>query len=308
MARVTDTARGSGPRIDVALEKADHFVDIGRYDLAERELQTVLQSSPGNAAAHVLRGRIALKREDPEGAEEAAAEALRLDPSSLGGLAIRAAALQTSGRHRESEATFIEALRRFPRNAALWVAYGHLLFKTGHRAKAEAVARQALELDPESRGAHGLLGVVLSGGWRSKLGMRHGEKGIALAPGEDASHLMLGATYLRSGRPFRARRHLREALRLDPSDADVEELWQDADRYCRVVALPYYYTSLLLERIPGGQVVLWLGFVLGLAALRQSGVSPVTAGVIGGAYLLFCIYTWVAEPLSRAWVRMLPPR
>ncbi len=288
--------------------KAEHFLGIGRIDLAEREIAALLRADPDDGAAHLLRTRALLGKELVDEAETALQDALRCDPESIPAIALQGTLRAHRGLHREAEEIFLAALRLAPGIPALWVLYGELLVKTGHMDKAERVARRALALDPDDESAHGLLGRVLASGWRARLGVRHGERGVALAPDSDATHASLGYTYLHSGHPFRARRHLREALRLDPTDADLQAAYLEADTACRLVYLPMYWWSHLVDRLPGKQVGAWVIFIVVLQGLRWLDAPELVIGVFAFGYLLLVVYTWVAHHLVRAWIRFFPAR
>ena len=107
--------------------------------------------------------------------------------------------------------------------------------------------------------------------------------------------------------PFAAKRHLREALRLDPSDSEAEAAFLEADRATRWIYLPMYYWTLLVIRLPGRQFAVW-GAVMAFAFLApRFGLGDVRLAVLG-VYLVFAIYTWLALPLVKVWTRLRPPR
>ena len=45
----------------------------------------------------------------------------------------------------------------------------------------------------------------------------------------------------------------------------------------------------------------------GLLALERSGYKAAAFGIAMG-YLAWCLYTWIAEPLARLWLRIFPAR
>jgi hypothetical protein len=152
------------------------------------------------------------------------------------------------------------------------------------------------------------MALVLQEKHRRSQAKAHGEFGVRLEPDADHSHALLGYTYLRTGHPFRAREHLREALRIDPSDADVEEAYLAADRATRWTYLPMYYWSLVIDRLPGKQFAVWIAVLILAQLLPRMGVPKVAVAVFLLAYFLFCVYTWIATPLTNAWIKMRPPR
>lgn len=303
-----DTRLEFDSRLFDRLEKAQHLIDIQRYDLAERELRAALASDPQQPHLHILLGWALDGQGQLQEAEETGRTALRLDPEEVGAMVLLAKLCMDAGRHREAEEWFLQALRLDPMEPHLYLMYGILMNKTGHLDKAEMLLRKCLELDPENEQAHSTLAVVLAERRQAVPAQSHGRYGVTLDPDSDRSHALLGYTYLATGHPFKARRHLREALRIDPDDLDVEEAFLDADRATRWIYLPMYYWSLLIDRLPGKQFAVWAGMIALVQILPRLGVSKEIVGIMALAYLAFCIYTWVATPLSNAWIKARPPR
>ncbi len=325
------------------LERVQRCMQIQRYDLAKQELLSTLAQDPNNEFAHVYLGYVCLAEEDCDAAEESAQTALNLNATCAPAIVLLARIRMEQGRHRESELMWIDAIRLDPMDGDLYEGYANLLLKVGRLDKAERLVRKALVLDPESGDAHRMLALILSEAGSSNKAKRSGRKGLQLDPSEDGSHVAMGVTYLRSGHPFRARAHLREAMRIDP-DPEVEELFLDADRYCRWIGLPFYHWSMLLQKIPGNALTVWFVVIFGMQLWRNldDGTAPAETGTVGldagdtnptewnsaagqnstaqGSdalhpssvvlltYIAFVIYTWVAEPLMKLWTRIVPPR
>ncbi|MBM3458836.1 MAG: hypothetical protein FJX77_09940, partial [Armatimonadetes bacterium] len=64
------------------LEKAQHWNEVGRSELAVREMQEALRDDPNNPDLHAYLGWSLSWTEDPAGAEREATAALALDPES----------------------------------------------------------------------------------------------------------------------------------------------------------------------------------------------------------------------------------
>ena len=292
-----------------AVARGERYLEAGRPSFAIEAALEALGEDPHDDDAHGLFVHALVQDDQVDRALEAAEAWRSISPELAECRSLIGAILTDAGRHREAEAEILAALRLEPTWPYPFVAYAGLLFKTGHLEKAERVARKALELDPESEDAHQILSRILAFGSDGKAALQHGRQSVTLSPDEDDSHRSLGTAYLLGGRPFAARRHLREALRLNPDDSDLEEAFLEADRCCRWIYLPMYYWSLLLKKIPGQQFTLWVLVALSWVLIPHSEEKPSwPLLIIVGSYALFCIYTWFAGPLSRAWIRLLPPR
>jgi tetratricopeptide (TPR) repeat protein len=303
-----DLQMQAGAGFDLRLEKIQHFLDIGRYDLAERELREALALFPEEPLLHVQLGWAleGLGRSDE--AETEGRLALQLDPEYDDAIILLAKLSLNAGRHREAEELCLSALKLDPLSPRNYLIYAILMHKTGHLDKAEKLLRKCLELNPEHNTAHSLLSVVLAEKRKAGSAVAHGTFGVALDPDSDYSHAMLGHTYLATGHPFKARTHLREALRIDPGDSDVAEAFYEADRATRWIYLPMYFWSLLMNRVPGLQFGVWIGMIILFQLLRRAGVSSQIVFALAMTYLVFCIYTWVATPLANLWIKMRPAR
>jgi tetratricopeptide (TPR) repeat protein len=289
-------------------QSGQHFLEIERYDLAERDLRQALLYAPEDPYLHFLLGRALDGLGRTLEAEEEAQTAMRLDPESVLGVLLLGKLRMDQGRHQEAEQLWLDALRLDPTEPILYLNYALLMRKTGHLDKAERLLQRCLVLDPENAHAHGTLALILAEKNQKAGATRHGERGLSLDPDRDVSHVQLGITYLQTGHPFKARYHLREALRLDPRDRAIEETYLLADRATRAVYLPFYFWSLWVDRIPGKQFAVWGAYVVLISVLRSSPVPKDVVSVLSVTYLAFMIYTWVATPLVKLWVRIRPPQ
>ena len=291
-----------------ALEQIAHWNEIGRHDLALDRARAALQEHPENADLMVALGRALEGLGRADEAAEAARSALGMESDHVGALLLLGRLAQKAGRNREAEQHFLDALKQNPSDPALLLAYAQLMYTVDQHARAESLTRAALARDPECAPAHSLLSLILTAKEKTPVHAReHGVQGVGLSPESDLSHTALGLHFYRSGRPFAARRHLREALRLDPSDPEAETLFHEADLASRWIYLPMYYWTLMLERLPGRQFAIWGVFMVGFLLARQFSLEEKLWPVLLG-YVLWCVYTWVATPLAKLWIRLRPPR
>lgn len=289
------------------LDKGRNLLEIERYDLAEAELARAVAARPEDADAHFHLARALHGLERTDDCLGSMERAISLAPTWAAPHALRAHVLAGQGRNSEAERSVLEALRLDPELGFAYEVYAELMHATGHLAKAEALYRKALELDPESASGHSGLSRVLSEANRAREAEHAGARGLELEPVGVDSHASMAYRDLRAGRPFRARAHLREALRTEPS-TELEEAYLEADGCCRVVYLPMYYYSLLVERIPGRQFTIWILFVAFVFNAQRLGIPPEVSTPVAISYGLFCIYTWLSRPLLGAWRKVFPAR
>lgn len=300
-------AEAAGPSPFGLVQRAAEMNQIGRHDLAEDFAQRALAQTPRLAEAHV---QLALAHHGRDRTQEGLRildSARELAPGHARIHGLRALFLTQLGRYRDAEESALEALRIDPEDAFLFRIYGRLCFKAGQLDKAEQLLRRSLELEPEDESASALLAMILSEAKKQTPALQHGRRSLELAPDEDLGHLAMGVTLLRGGRPFAARRHLREALRIDP-DAATEEAFLEADRCCRIVYLPMYAWSLVVDRLPGKNIGAWALFLVFLFGGRAAGLPELALTLGTVLYVGMCLYSWVADPIVRGWIKLFPPK
>ena len=297
------------PRLlDVFAQKAGYYAEAGRHDRAEAELRKGLALAPDDGELHYRLSLALMYQDRAEEAEQEAREVLRLEPQLPLAHLHLAMLLKDRGQHVEAEQRLIEALRLAPDFAAGYLVYGILMMKTKRLEKAEKLLRRCLAIDPGFPGAHAYLGAVLADARKGREAAVVGALGVGLDPEDVTSHALLGRSLYLAGRPFAARRVLRDAVRLDPGTDVVVELHHDVDRACRWIYLPFYYWTLATSRLPGQQFLVWGVFIVLLYVMRFAGVPRDVTGMITIGWLLFAVYTWVATPLANLWIRMRPAR
>lgn len=290
-------------------QKVQAWLEADRCDLAERTLIEALRDYPDDACLHAQLALVLGQLSRHEEASQHAGRALSLAPNDPFSLFVAGRVHASQGRHREAEAFFIDALRLDPTDHATLLAYGVLMHKTGHLEKAQRLIETSLRYQPENEAAHGLLAVIHAelrrGGGEA---MAHGSQSLRFNPDSEFSHNAMAFACLHSFRPFQARRHAREALRLNPSDSDTVELFQHCDLVCRWTYLPMYYLSAVLARLPGEQYALWGGAIVVLVVLPKIPPLAPYYGWFAIAWVSLCVYTWIASPITKLWMKWVPAR
>lgn len=289
---------------------------IGRHDLALQYAHKGLAAHPGDP--HLgMQLAIALYGLDraPE-AEAAAREAVAADPDSeTGAIAFLGMLQLETGRHREAEQSFLEALRANPEYPYAWRQYGRLMSKVGRFDKARELLQRARAIDPEDAETIGLLAEVERDQERGLRARSAGDrvaaqatrKAMAQAPDDPSSQLVHALSELYGGRPFTARRLMREALAAAPSP-ELERAWLEADKLCRWTYQPAYWFGVLARKTPGGGSTLWIVCVGYGLLLRTFAVTSVAAVAPFVLFVFVTLYTWIADPVTRLWLKVVPPR
>jgi adenylate cyclase len=175
----------------------------------------------------------------------------------------------------EARRLFEEAIRLDPENAAAYVglgigyrdlaAYGWTEVPGDAMAKAEAAARKAVALDPQSSGAYALLGRILSAYLQHEQAAAAARRAIALNPSDPDGHGILGAVALWTGKIDEAIVALETAQGLDP-DLSTERML--------ALAIAYYLTDRNADSLRTSERLLMrnenIGFAHATAALAYA--------------------------------------
>lgn len=303
-----ENAPGSQDPLERATRLAGHFNDVGRYAEAEREAARGLGLAPTNLRLHVELARSSMGRERWDDADATLRQLLALAPDYAVGFNLLCLVRSAQGRYAEAEKAVLEALRIDPQWASPYEIYGDLMMRTAHLEKAKKLYERARSLNPEDPDLPSKIALVET--QLNRIGPAHeaAAAGLKLGPEEAIAHASRGNAHLAGGRPFRARADFREALRIDPSNSGFEEAWLAADTCCRIVYLPMYYWTLVIDRLPGKQFLVWgllVAFVFGGSKL---GVPPSVVVAVGFGYFALCVYTWIATPLVKGWKKLVPPK
>lgn len=276
----------------MSLQAARHLNDAERPELAERELRRWLSRHPDDAEAHALLGCVLAKQRLP-GAEEEALEAVRLAPEwayphvNLAWVCLRLR------RTRRAERAARAALEIDPEHlSALALLASALLNQPFRRVGREAlrVAEAGLALDPGSADCARLRAQALHRLGRRAEAREAAAFALRLAPGESATHAATGWIELTSGNARAARRHIREALRLDPVNNPEAEralrILDDGDRFPAVLLLAMQAGGPLLR----GAAALHAALVAAAVVVARGDALPYLAGSLA-ALLYLEIFT-----------------
>lgn len=132
----------------------------------------------------------------------------------LTGVAHRLAVLyDRQGNDQRAREEYQAALRATPRDAELLNDVGYFHYQRGRLEEAQRYLQQAIEQSPQHQRAHVNLAMVYARQGRYEESFRV----FSEAVGPAAAHANLGIIHAQSGRIDDAKRHLNQALALDPS-------------------------------------------------------------------------------------------
>jgi serine/threonine-protein kinase len=192
-----------------------------RVELARKAAERALQLNDLLAPVHVSLGMIRVGQGETQAALADFDRALALDPASADALREKAAACQALGRTAQAEALYRQAVELQP---AYWGNHSYLgafYYRHGRYVEAEAAFRKVIELAPDNARGYTNLGQVLhSAGGRDDEAVRALEHSLSLRPTYAAAS-NLGVVEFSHGRYAQAARAFEQALEHDTSDYRV---------------------------------------------------------------------------------------
>jgi tetratricopeptide (TPR) repeat protein len=274
------------------LAAAQRYIEVGRPARALEVLGGLDGETAGSLEARRLRGYALLGVEDYARAAETAREALEDDPDGVEFLYLLSLAEEQQGRLGEAEAAVLAALELMPEDVQLLCQYADVLMAASQLDKAGRLLDVAAGLDPESPDVlQGRLALAyLNADDREARALS--AQLLAMDPESVRGHRMLGVLDFNQGNAVRSAERFAEAVRHDPAN---ERFAADA-REAKALSSPLWAPIRLVGRFGVAQT--WVAYIVVAFGLRAAGLTAVAA-VVGIAWLLLCIYTWVAPPILR---------
>jgi tetratricopeptide (TPR) repeat protein len=197
------------------------YLNRGRLEDAERELEAAIRLHPGAAEAHRALGAVRAKQNRSREALDLYRAALRLDPGSSFTHREMAGLLLSLGDLSQALAHFREASALAPSDGDALVDLAVALSREGRHEEAAAKIEQASRLAVDEARLHHNWGVALME--RGELGeaAKRFERAIALRPDYALAHFSAGQAAMGGGDFTKAAGHFREALRIEPGNEET---------------------------------------------------------------------------------------
>jgi tetratricopeptide (TPR) repeat protein len=138
-------------RAEALLAKSAAWIGKGDFARALAETSEAIKADPGDAAAHLERGRIRWHRQQWETSLADFNEAIRLDPAAAEGYSLRGIVWYHKGDIDRAIADYGEALSRDPVHADALFNRGLAWHRKGDNAKAAEDFRAAIRAKPETQ-------------------------------------------------------------------------------------------------------------------------------------------------------------
>ena len=241
-----------------------------------------------------LRARIALRREDFEGALRAARTGLARAPQDGWLLRLVGRAQLSLGRLPEAEEALLAALAVDPEDVQALCAYAEVCASAGQIDKARRLLDRAERVDPAESEILGTRWLVAHLDGDDEETARLAAEYARVTEGGAEALTVLGLEALKRGDTRATHDLFGRAARADVRW--VEAIGPENFRRIRASTHPLLLPLWPIQRF--GAVPVWIvgvGVVLGLDA------AGFDAGVFAMAWIAWVVYTWVAPPFVRWW-------
>lgn len=203
-----------GANVDPDYVLALCYTDVQRYDDARRAFARQYGFEPDSAEAHLLAGRMFLRRELREQAGAEATKALTITPALplahelLGEVAL--AGGDTAGAIKE-----FEAERKLnPLNPDLYDRLGDAYVRNGQYPEAQEALNRAVLLEPEATGPYILLGETFLKLKQPIQALHYLARAVRMDPSNYITHNLLGQAYKATGQLAEANREFKMVVQL----------------------------------------------------------------------------------------------
>jgi tetratricopeptide (TPR) repeat protein len=278
------------------MELARHWLSIDRPDRALDELGKL--AGDDSLRPEALAVRTAALHNLQRHTEACAAAELALgrygpEPQLL---AIYGSSLRAVGQHAKAERAFLDGLAIDPEDPLLLCWYARVCLEVGQVDKAERLVDRAASHAPDDDLVAKTRVLIAYARGKDADAVAYGRESLRLDPEDPHAHALHGMAAAARGDLGAAESSLRRAAAANPGDRDIVE----AAREIRVANHPLMRPLWPVQRF--GMLPVWLcavGAIMLFRFLRLPGF----AALLGGIWLLYCIYSWTVPFIVKRLVR-----
>lgn len=297
---------------DVILERARLLLQQHRHEQAAEQLKYLLANEPNIGEAHALLALCWLENRDLwHDATREAQQAIHLEPDNPMAHYVLACVFDKRERLNEAKEAILEAIRLDPGQPSFHAMHASLLSQSHQWQASLDAANIGLMLDPENVACANLRSFALERLGKTQDALAESEKAVSRAPDSGHAHAMRGWALLNSGMYREAQEAFREALRLQPTNEFARTgMMQALNSNNFLFRMMFRFYSFASRLGATSQWILVFGLFFGNRFLQafananpewQPFVLPITI-----IYLLFCMLSWIVNPIFNAFLRIHP--
>ncbi|MBA2112977.1 hypothetical protein HOV93_01230 [Planctomycetes bacterium FF15] len=282
-----------------------------RYEEAKRELSLGLAEDPENPSNHLMLGLCHSTLKEHAMAIEHGELAVRMAPDWAKSHAMLAWIYLQADKYKDAKLGAEHALQLEPSETmasnVIAMVYAHYKDWEG----ASRAAEMTLSYDPDDTEALNIRALALRSQGKAGASEEELKRSLQIDAEDATAHANLGWTYLQKGDLHKAETHFREALRINPEldwarQGALETLKAKVPIYRWILG----YFIWMATKTAGIQWMIIVGLYLGYKVIYVAlAANPSTQGLayaFMAVYLLFCVTTWFAGPISNAFLVLHP--
>ena len=196
-------------------------VQNGEADNALRRADHAVNANPAAALGYVARAQALLEKRDLRQGEAMLESALRQDPASLPALAILVKLYSKQGKSKDALQRLSGLAAARPNDAGLQLLMAVCYFDLKDVDKAEASAKRAIAVDPQTSEAYAMLANVDLARGSVEQAKAHLRTAIEINPRNVSNYLALESSYKREGNWEEAKKVVERAHQIDAGSPQV---------------------------------------------------------------------------------------
>ena len=278
--------------------RIDGLIERRRFEQAGTLLGEALASFPDDSELLHSAATIDYLHDDYEGALHTLQQLLVRAPEHLNGRYLLVGVHEAREDFPQAEAVLLDLLRDCPESSIMYSRYAMLMFRTQQIDKAQALAREALRLDPEDDGALAatMIGDLIDG---RKGDERKSLAALMLRHPENITTARLVIVHLiNRGRYWSAKRIAVELLNARPDSREVLALVVEIEALCHWSVVPLWPFN---RWGTPATIAVWASWILLYNLLRTQ--APQAAAPAAVTMLAYCAYSWIYPPLLTRWLK-----
>jgi predicted Zn-dependent protease len=277
----------------------EQLLEQRRTRVAKGVLEQAFAKDPNDPENHYFAARVAEIEGDLATAKGHVFELLAGRPHHVAGRSLAIEIARKSKDYTLAEEYALGLIRDNPADGHFYAQYAFVMLETLHVDKARGLIREALRISPDDQLARVLdvLASIIAGE------RRRAREGLTELCRTNPDALSVAWTIIAvlqaEHRDAEALEVAKEVVRADPGDVDAVNAVIELRAQTHLLALPAWP----LRRFGwGGSIGLWVFAVIALQAASRTNNVALAAG-LGGAWVLYAVYSWTYLPLLRRWIR-----
>lgn len=209
------------------LQLANHYMQLKRYDEAEKRFTDIVNLDPNNASGNMLLVDFYFRSGQQDKATQALSVLAQRFPKEGSFRVTQANSAMAAGKPAEAEAVLVRGLQDIPDSKDIRVALAEHYLRTGQFAKVEPLVQEMIQKEPEhpqTVAARRLLANAFVASQQPDKARVQLDALFKRNPRDTEGHLISGALNLQAGKVREAIVELREVADADPKNMKALEL------------------------------------------------------------------------------------